>query len=189
MSDKKGIIGLSYALASCECGGTFKVRQLISDDFAALRELRIEALTLEGELFGPLAEDESKLTEQQWRDRCDGTVRGNAIFGLFDKEKLIGMVTVKPSPDDASGATALWCQAYLKPEYRGQKLAGLLYQARKEWSADHGYKEATFFIHENNARSREIHEKNGAQHMTRKPMIWPGRPTADWDWYSVDLTP
>ena len=99
------------------------------------------------------------------------------------------MLTAKTWADDPTRKSVLWSQAYVKPEYRGKRLAAQLYEERLEWSQSHPqYDRAVFFIHEDNKRSQDLHEKNGAHIFKREPMNWPGRPKATWYWYEKKLT-
>lgn len=177
---------ISFVVGAMELGGQLQVRQLVPPDHAELKDLRLEALKNEGEYFGPLYEVEAKMTDAQWIDRCT-PAPGKAIFGLFRNDKLIGMMSARPWEDDKSGQSVLWGQTYLNPEYRGRKLAAYLYEAREEWSATQ-FKRAVMFILQSNKRSQEIHLRNGATLFDSKPMFWPGRPSAVWNWYEKRLS-
>jgi len=174
-----------FDLAAEEVGARLKVRELQPGDALQLAVLRLEALQNEGELFGPLFETEDKLTDADWKARASPSGK-STVFGLFDNNKLVGMMTAKPWEGDPSGRTVLWCQAYVSPSYRGNKYAKPLYMAREEWSRER-YDEAVCFIHELNKHSQEIHERNGAVRVRSEIMHWPGRSPSNWHWYSKKL--
>ena len=193
----------------------FTVRALNANDGHAFRAIRLEALRNDGNFLGPLYEEENKLTDDQWRQRCTET-NDSCFFGLFDKDRLIGIMSAKKWckethdscffgladkdqlldimsakkwDEDKEGRTALWMAAYLKPEYRGRKIAEKLYQARLEWTKrnPNQFKRAVFFIHEENIRSREIHEKQGPKYLFTRSMQWANGPIARWRWYEKEL--
>ena len=165
----------------------FTVRILSANDGNAFRAIRLEALKNEGHLFGPTYEKENAITDtQSWRERCSET-KDSCFFGLFDKGNLIGIMGTKKWDKDNTGETALWWSAFLKKEYRGQGLATHLYESREQWTIEHQFKRAVFFILDGNRRSTEIHEKQGAKLMYVEPMEWPDRPIAPWRWYEKRL--
>jgi RimJ/RimL family protein N-acetyltransferase len=139
----------SFSAAAAE----ITVRVLTADDGAAFRDVRLEALKREGELFGPTFENESKKTPQQWREEAAETA-DKASFGLFHGQRIIGIARAKRDDDDPTGATTLWGATYLNPDYREQKIAAGLYRARMEWTQRHPrYTKARCFILPDNLRS------------------------------------
>lgn len=165
----------------------YAARELASTDSQKFKELRLKALKEEGHLFGPTYEEESKLPNKHWQQRCSKT-NDHCYFGLFDRGALIGMMMATKWDRDNTGQTALWGGAYIRPEYRGKKLAALMYKAREKWTKNHpSFKYAVFFIREGNRRSTEIHEKQGAVHISTEPLEWPDRPAVPWRWYKKQL--
>jgi RimJ/RimL family protein N-acetyltransferase len=178
----------TFTLSTGNFQGSYTVRPLTPEDFQQLKAVRLEALRNFGALFGPLEEDEAKFSDEEWREQCRDNEKGRCILGLFHGGKLIGIASIKPSEGDPSGQTALWCQAYIKPEYRGQKIFSYLRDERIAWTKAHSpYKQAVFFIHESNSNSRGAHAKSKPVHTGRGTMEWPGRPPAIWDFYRVDF--
>ena len=92
----------------------YKVRVLDVSDTEAFRKLRLYALKTEGESLGPAYEDEVTMSYAQWKERVTPTDDMH-WFGLFDRNKLIGVMRIAPWDEDASGSTALWGGAYLTP--------------------------------------------------------------------------
>jgi len=167
----------------------FISRVLNANDRNAFRAIRLEALKNDSNLLGPSYEEENKLTDNQWCQRCTET-NDSCFFGLFDKDQLIGIMSAKKWDGDKEERTVLWGSVYLKPEYRGRKIAEKLYKTRLEWTKrnPNQFKRAVFFIHEANIRSREIHEKQGAKYMFTRPMQWwANGPIAPWHWYEKEL--
>lgn len=165
----------------------FTVRVLNAGDGNAFRAIRLEALKNEGQLFGPTYENENAVTDTGWwNERCTET-KESCFFGLFANGDLIGIMGAKKWAQDDKGETALWWSAFLKKEYRSQGLATPLYEAREQWTIEHQFKRAVFFILDGNQRSMDIHEKQGAQYTSTELMEWPDRPTLPWRWYEKRL--
>jgi RimJ/RimL family protein N-acetyltransferase len=162
------------------------VRELNEDDWSLYRELRLHALETEGEWFGPTYETEKEYPISDWRHRCQSSPT-QCLFGLFDREKLVGAFSARRWEEDPTGNTALWGAAYVRPEYRGKGYARDLYIARTAWTKDHGFQSAMLFIRKGNKRSTEIHSKHGAIYEKTEEMSWPGRPSSTWHWYKVPL--
>ena len=163
----------------------YAVRVLDVKDVSAFRDLLLCAFKTEGEFLGPTYEDEVLKSDEQWRKKVSPTEHMH-YFGLFDRGDLIGVMKAAPWDEDASGSTALWGCAYLKPEYRGQKLAKLLYVAREAWTLKHpDYTSVVLFIRHDNNRSQSIHLRHGAQMLFSRIMEWPHRQPSVWNWYRV----
>lgn len=163
-------------------------RELAEKDFLPYKKLFLRALQEEGQLFGPTYEDRIKMSDEEWQQRFNPTP-DHRYFGLFDREKIVGVLFASRWEEDKSGKTALWGSAYIIPEYRGQGLGEPLYKAREEWTSKHPrFKRAVFFILEGNKRSTEIHEKQGATHVSTETMTWPHRPPALWRWYEKSIS-
>lgn len=163
-------------------------RELTARDWPFYRELRLRALKEEGHLFGPHYDTEIRMSNEEWENYC--TAKPNhRLFGLFDSKELIGALYSTQWDQDKTGKTALWGSAYIVPEYRGKGMGKPLYQAREKWTSEHPtFKRVLFYIIDGNKRSMEIHEKNGAHHITSKTMIWPHKPPTLWHWYEKQLT-
>jgi hypothetical protein len=168
------------------------VRQLDKGDASAFRALRLKALQQEGEKFGPTYENEVRLTYAAWEERVNPTA-DTRIFGLFNKESLVGIMRVARWDEDPSGKTALWGQAYVLPEYRGrrdatgEKFSAPLYEARARFTFDEHprYTSAVTFIRQDNEPSQKPHLKHGAEFLYSRNMDWPGRAPVQWNFYRI----
>jgi hypothetical protein len=72
--------------------------------------------------------DSAARMEHEWQEMLDG--KGKCIFGLFDKDKIIGLAAVFTSREDSNGQSGVLAMDYIDPLYRGRRLSKLLYQAR-----------------------------------------------------------
>ncbi len=165
------------------------VRQLDASDANAFRAIRLRALKEEGEKFGPTYENEVKLTYDEWEKRVTPTA-DTRLFGLFDANKLVGVMRATLWDEDATGKTALWGQAYVLPHYRGKrghdgnKLTAPLYAARAEWTKTR-YTSAVTYIRQDNAASQKPHLKHGAKLIFSRVINWPGRAPVPWNFYRI----
>src|ERR1019366_3831136 len=55
------------------------------------------------------------------------------VFGLFDKDKLIGVTAAFTFRGDSTGQTALLAGAFILPSYGGRGLSRMFYDARLFW--------------------------------------------------------
>jgi RimJ/RimL family protein N-acetyltransferase len=165
------------------------VRALTESDYRDFREVRLEALRLDGRYFATSYEEERNYTNDQWRHLSTESL-DNCVIGLFDGEELIGITRVAKWDEDQHGHTALFGRSYIKPEYRGKGLAALLYEARLDWARHNPqFKRAVVFHREGNTVSKHINERYGARYWMTRPMQWADGQTADGFWYQIDLHP
>jgi len=161
----------------------FTTKILRAADSEAFRALRLEAVQSFGDIFANYYQNMLGRPDDFWRRFCTETA-DQCLFGLFDGDRLIGVVGAEKWDKDETGKTALWTYAYLKPEYRGKKLAQELYRAREEWTKKHPrYERAVLSIQEESVRSIEIHEKHGARYLYTEQTRWYDGPSAPWRWY------
>jgi predicted acetyltransferase/ribosomal protein S18 acetylase RimI-like enzyme len=110
---------------------TVTARALVSDDWDALRAIRLRALREEPGMFFRSYDEEVALTEDAWRDRIAGP--RHQVFGLFAGDELAGITAVVPHWDDATETTASLAMSYLAPAYRGHGYTRFLYAVRLAW--------------------------------------------------------
>jgi GNAT superfamily N-acetyltransferase len=133
------------------------IRRASVGDIAALRALRIEALTDAPEAFGSTLEREFARTPADWQRwfspgtvfflEVDGAPRGMAC-GVPDKtESEIGHLM------------AMW----VHPDFRKTGGADDLVAAVKQWAAETGKREVRLQVAEGNARARRCYERSGFQ--------------------------
>ena len=164
-----------------------EVRPLLPTDAADLRELRLEALRLDGRSFASSYDAEEKLTAADWERKC--TEKNDlCTLGLFSKGELIGMSMVYPWAEDATGETAVLGQSYIKPSYRGFGLGKSLFARRLEWCRKSPqFMSAVLFIRDGNAASTALHAAAGAEYTEPKLMDWADGKKAVGHWYKIEL--
>ncbi len=171
----------------CPAQGTEAVRVLSARDSADFREIRLEALLIDGRYFAASYEEEKDYTDDHWMRWC--TERpDNCVMGLFAETELVGITTAMSWGEDATGRTVFFGRSFIKPEYRGKGLAALLYGARIDWAKKNPlYTEGVVFHREGNWLSKQINEKFGARYWQTRSMRWADGQVADALWYKIQL--
>jgi GNAT superfamily N-acetyltransferase len=163
------------------------VRQLRPSDAHAFRAIRLDALRTEENLFTATYKDEVAVPYGEWGKRLEHT-QDTRYFGLFDRKEIVGIMRAIPWNEDATGSTALWGTAYVRPTYRDRGLAAPLYHEREKWTSEHPrYTNTVMWIKKGNSRSSGIHLKRGAEYMFSRELSFPGRPAETWELYRQPL--
>ena len=102
--------------------------------------------------------------KQYWEnegDRLFNSDGANVMFGLWDNDKLIGQTVIAFDPDNRK-RLAVFCESEIDPEYRGKGLAKSLYDARKQYVEEIGFKgEIETHIKPDNIPSLKAANRNG----------------------------
>ena len=141
---------------------TIEFRTLNESNAATFREIRLEALRVNGQYFTADRGEEEARTDSEWA-LCCAEICNHAIFGAFVGGKLIGVMEVTKWEDDASGKTVRWGSSYVQESFRGKGFGEILYKNREQWSRQHEFVCAVFTIRHDNLRSTKIHRENGAE--------------------------
>jgi RimJ/RimL family protein N-acetyltransferase len=146
--------------------------------------IRLQALTECPGMFGSSFEVESKYTPDEWKKWMQDD--GRIMFGLFEKEEPIGMTGIVTSWDDP--ACGVMIASYIKPDYRGQGLSSLLYEARMGWAKAYpAWKKLMVGHREGNEASRRANQRHGFAYTMREATDWPDGTRADVVRYEIDL--
>ena len=126
-------------------------------DIAALRALRIEALTDAPETFGSTLERELARTPSDWQRWFSPS----AVFFLEVDDIPRGLACGVPDKIDATlgHLMAMW----VHPDFRRTGGADDLVGAVKQWAAESGRREVRLQVIEGNARARRCYERAGFQ--------------------------
>jgi RimJ/RimL family protein N-acetyltransferase len=164
------------------------VRPLTADDSAAYRQVRQKILAIgDGKYFSSSYTRENGFkTEEQWHDWCAET-QEHCTMGTFCGGKLIGIMgIVRYGPPE--NCAVEWEATWLDPEYRRSGVARLAYEKVQQWTKDHGYKYAVVLIRDQNTRSREIRERQGAVYMhTKRDEMWADGSVGDVHYFILDV--
>jgi len=166
------------------------VRPLTPDDSEAYRALRRKILEIgDGKYFSDSYDRENHFTtDDQWREWCTEK-REHCTIGTFIGNELIGIMgIVMYGPPETLAVE--WEATWLDPRYRRFGIARLAYEKVQQWTRDQGYEYAIVFIREENFRSREIREKQGAVFLkTKRNVAWADGSIADVHSFLIDLSP
>lgn len=115
------------------------IRPATEDDADAFRELRLESLLAHPEAFGADYETDAARSPDEWRNRLRGNPSTpSTIFLAFDDERLIGATgAFSGFSSKMRHSVTLW-GVYVRPEARGQGIAGRLIDACCEWARAQG---------------------------------------------------
>ncbi len=166
------------------------IRPLTGADSTAYRRLRQHILEIgEGKYFSSSYTSEQQLTtEAQWRERCTETSL-RCTIGTFVDGALVGIMCIQ-GLGLPGNLTAEWDSTWIDPKYRRTRVARQAYDAVRAWCQDHGYRYAIVDIRADNARSREIREKQGAIYLyTRPDVTWADGSTADTHFFMLSIGP
>jgi RimJ/RimL family protein N-acetyltransferase len=165
-------------------------RPLSASDSDAYRRLRQRILDIgEGKFFNSSYDRERQFTsEAQWHERCAETpVR--CTIGTFVDGELVGIMGILPY-GDPEHRTAELEATWIDPRYRRSGVARQAYDRVRQWCVDRGYLYAVVEIRADNARSREIREKQGCMYLfTRRNVAWEDGSTGDTRFYLQNFTP
>jgi hypothetical protein len=75
-----------------------QIRQLNENDWREFSQIRLRALQNDPLVFGSNYEKESRMTEDEWRNRLRSD--DSAIFALYHDDRPIGVTGVSISHDD-----------------------------------------------------------------------------------------
>ena len=160
------------------------IRPLLPSEWEMFRHLRLHALQSAPGVFESTYAEAITRTEADWRALL--SPERQQAFGLFDGEKLIGISAVFTSRDDA--ATAQLVMHFILPEYRGQKLSRLFYEAGLDWARSRNtFRRVIVAARASNAASNAAMRAAGFKPTHRETQIWPDGATEDEIWYELRL--
>lgn len=151
------------------------IRRWAESDWKIFKAIRLESLSAHADLFGPSYNVESAKDDAFWKECIN---QGGAVFGLYDKEIVIGLTGVyryRASPAD----TAILCMSYIRAEYRGRGLSDLLYKARIDWAKQQdGIIKVLVEHREGNEASRRANQRWGFVFHSIKEQVYGNGETA-----------
>jgi RimJ/RimL family protein N-acetyltransferase len=150
----------------------FSIRPLEKGEWELLRKIRLEALQSHSGVYGSTYAREKEYTPTEWQDWL--SQKGKCTFGLFDGDKLIGLTGIYTDRNDPDGKTAVLAASYIKPEYRGRGLSGLLYKTRLDWVRTQPQFEKIVVSHRaDNEASRRANQAFGFRPVGTRSKTWP----------------
>ncbi|MDB5490300.1 MAG: family N-acetyltransferase [Micavibrio sp.] len=166
----------------------FTIRQLKPEDWVVFKAIRLKALLTDPSVFSSDYQKEKLITDTGWREWLED--RRNAVFGIFDGDRPVGMTGIMIDREDASGKGAKLWGSWLEPSIRGQGLSVMMYEARIDWARNHPVVEKVYVSHrESNLRSRNSNQKHGFVFKSRREQTWPDKTVEDEVYYELPVKP
>lgn len=101
------------------------IKLLTQNDWLQWKALRLEALQNSPAIFGSTFEEESLLSDQEFKNR----LTKNAIFGAFVENQLVGCAGLYTLGQLKTKHRCILWGMYIQPEHRGKGIANGLVQA------------------------------------------------------------
>jgi len=160
------------------------IRPLERYEWQILRDFRLAALKATPGVFGSAYGKEIEHSPETWQDKIGGP--GHQVFGLFADDHLIGITGVITWREDPSGESAFLVMSFIVPQYRGQGLSRLLYEARISWIRAHPQFKRIIVGHRaSNEPSRRANQRHGFQFVKQLSHTWPDGSTEDELFYEL----
>ena len=164
------------------------IRQINENDWQDFRELRLKALRSDPKVFGSNYEREKNKSKLDWKEWVGE--KHQAIFFLYDGEKLIGMTGVFIPQDTVEKSTAYLWGSWLEQGYRRKGLSELMYKARIDWAKGNPSIRRIVVSHrESNSASKFANQKHGFVESHRSQKDWVDGSTEDEVFYALTLKP
>lgn len=140
-------------------------RLLGPEDWAAFREVRLEALTLFPASFITTKEEFASRSDDEHRE----ALAAGKTWGAFDGATLIAMGALLPEPYAAAAHRASIGAFYARQSHHGTGAADTLLSAMKQASQAHGIWQLELFVADTNPRAFRFYARHGFVEMGRLP--------------------
>jgi GNAT superfamily N-acetyltransferase len=135
------------------------VREVTTDDWQTVREIRLTALAEAPSAFGSSYTREAAFTEEQWRGRINE--RSVTFFAYVDAgggagDVLAGLAGVFVE-DGQADVVSMW----VRPAARGHRVGEALVEAAAAWAKAHSHPALCLWVTETNGAARRLYERCG----------------------------
>ena len=131
------------------------VRETVSGDWQALRDIRLEALRDAPSAFGSTYEREVAFGEPDWLRRI--ARGGNFLAYLPEAGEPVGLIGGYSETADVVELVSM----YVRPKARGRGVGEALVATVFGWAQDRGAKTVHLWVTESNAHARALYERCG----------------------------
>lgn len=136
------------------------VRQLNAADWQAYKDMRLEALSCHGAVFGAALSDEEVRDDGSWKAMLSNGTQ--AFFALYDGRTIAGITGIITDTYVADSRTAILIASYIREAYRKRGLSAKFYEARIGWARASGQFDRIVVSHrEGNEASRRANQAFG----------------------------
>lgn len=140
-------------------------RKLLPGDAASYRQIRLESLKTDPEVFSASYEEQAKLPKLMFEAALEEPVDERFVIGSYDGEDLVGIFGYVPFVMDDSlepGSTGTLIQMYVRPAYRGKKIGlGLTKAVVEEAFKDPEITQIVLGVKEGNVSAIRVYEEAG----------------------------
>jgi RimJ/RimL family protein N-acetyltransferase len=144
--------------------GAFILRTTSADDAATYRELRLESLWMHPEAFATDHAESAAKPIEWWRDRAAaGAGDGNQVLYVAEAHdgELVGMCGLFREHGPKLQHTGHVWGVYVRPAWRGLKIADALMDACEAWARERGVRVIRLAVVEGNNAARRCYERRG----------------------------
>ena len=176
-------------MATGDAKATVEIRRAVPDDWAALRRVRIDALTEAPYAFGSTLAGTIDRPEQHWRDRITawpqfiawaGSEPVGLAAGLAEHLEDPGRPGNPGPPEDPGrpGDSGSWqlISMWVSPQARGQGIADRLVAAVADCARADGAESLTLWVADVSARARAFYQRIGFRSTGRRQLVRPEEP-------------
>lgn len=140
-----------------DSGGMVMVREVGSDEWELLRDVRLAALLEAPYAFGSTYEREAPFTEDQWRARLAArAVNFFAFSAELADTRPAGLAAVFEA-DGPAELVSMW----VRPAARGRGVGEALIRAAADWARARDHAALYLWVAEINATARKLYERCG----------------------------
>lgn len=161
----------------------YTIRKFEPEDLEAYKWIRLEALKTEPGNFGNSHTKESSFEECVWLDRLSNP--DSACFGLYSKDKLIGLTGIFHDPQKPG--EAYLTQSYIRKEHRGKGLSRMLYEARIQWAKEKGLNNLLVGHRKSNSASHAANQAFGFIYSHSELRTWPDGSKEEMQYFRLKL--
>lgn len=140
--------------------GRLHIRAAELDDLPAFKELRLQALRDHPIAFSADYEQHQNGDDEFWRNYLNFDGDG-VIFLAVDRDALVGMTGIGLGHSSKTRHGAVIWGVYVRPEWRGHRVAEALIRACLEWGRSHGVVVARLGVAKVNTPAIRCYERCG----------------------------
>lgn len=132
-----------------------KVIRLLPNDWTKYRDIRLLALQSDPHAFGSSFEEESGLSETDWRNR------NTSMWFAENDGDIVGLIGLLRCENLASKHCGFMVALWVKPQYRNQGIASTLVERLKDAEAEPGIRKISLHVSETQQAAKRLYEKLG----------------------------
>jgi GNAT superfamily N-acetyltransferase len=155
------------------------VRQIRSDEWERLRDIRLEALLDTPSAFATTFSEAEAFPDSLWQERATAGAVGKeqiTVLAVSD-ERTVGMTVALGRPDSRHKIVPI-VSVFVVPSERRKGVARRLLTTAQKWARDHGATRTSLWVEEENVPARRFYESIGyvatldRQPIRSRPRTW-----------------